>query len=296
MRRRSYNVSLAALMAIIPPSASSAQSPSSEEVIVVTGELREEAKRKAQAYVKELGVATGDRPTARWFDPICPRPIGLDAKHAAIVEERIGRTIREAGAPLAKAGCSPNFAVVFTDGPERVVRRIDSAGSELPPSAAREMKTGNAPIRWWYNTGFRTRDGLPAGDFPSPSAFVEAPSYTPLPSGRSGNLPLYGSSLISTQAIRAINSATVVIDVQRAEGVPLNSVIDYAALVGLSEIAFRASPPDSILTLFQSGGDRELTRRDRAFLATLYRIAMDRSAGQQRRAIVQSMVTPKPSD
>ena len=296
MRRRMSATSIAVLISIIPPSASSAQSPRSDEVIVVTGELQEQAKRKAQAYIKELGVVTGERPTARWFDPICPRAIGLSAQHAAIVEEQMRQIIREVGAPLAKAGCSPNFAVAFTDGPEQVVRHIASAGSELSPPAARELKKGKAPVRWWYNTEFRNRDGMSAGDTVSPSAFVQAPNYTPLPSGRSGNLSLYGSSLVSTQVVRAISSATVVVDVQRAEGVPLKSVIDYAALVGLSEIAFSASPADSILTLFQSGRNRGLTRRDRAFLTSLYRIAMDRKAEQQRRAIVQAMANPKASN
>ena len=78
----------------------------------------------------------------------------------------------------------------------------------------------------------------------------------------------------------------MVIDVKRAEGVPLKSVIDYATLVGLAEIKLGASPGNSILSLFRSDGHNRLTRRDRAFLTGLYRIAMDRRAEQQRRALV----------
>lgn len=296
MRQHISLVSLAALVSVLPPSASGATQQRTDETIIVTGELQEQAKQKAQSYITELGVAVGERPTARWFDPICPRAIGLSKQHAAIVEKQIRRIVREVGAPLAKAGCSANFAVAFTDGPEQVVRHIASAGTELPPAVARELKTGEAPVRWWYNTEFRSRDGVSAGDVPMPGAFVEASNYMPLPSGQSGNLSLYSSSLVSTQVVRAIHSATVIVDVQRAEGVPLKSVVDYAAMVGLAEIVLGASPGDSILSLFQSDGDRGLTRRDRAFLASLYRIAMDRRAAQQRRAIVQAMVKPKESN
>lgn len=292
MKWRVRLVSLAALMSIVSPPASHAQSSGSNDTIIVTGERPEQAKRKALAYVNELGVATGERPAARWFDPICPRAIGLSKEHEALVEDQIRRISREVGAPLAKAGCSANFAIAFTDGSDRVVRRIASGG-ELSSDSARALKQSKAPIRWWYGTEFRSRDGSPPSDVPLPSAFVDAPNFTTLPSGRSGNLFQYNSSIVSTQVVRAIRSATVVIDVQRANGLPLRSVVDYAALVGLSEIVLGASPTDSILSLFRSGGNREITRPDRAFLASLYRIAMDRKAEQQRRAIVQAMAKPK---
>ena len=151
-------------------------------------------------------------------------------------------------------------------------------------------------MRWWYNTELRSKDGKPASDAAVPWATLNSPSYSPLPTGSSGSLPQYNSSMVSTQSVRAIHSATVIIDVNRAEGVPLKSVVDYAALVGLSEIALGASPTDSVLSLFQSGGNRELTIRDRGFLKGLYQIAMDRSSDRQRRAIVNAMVAPKASN
>jgi hypothetical protein len=120
MRRRFCSVSLAALLFVLPAPGSTAPQASNDETIVVTGELPGDPKEQARAYVKELGVAAGEQPTARWFDPICPHAIGLGKEHAKIVEEQIRRIIREAGAPLAKARCAPNFAVAFTDGPERV--------------------------------------------------------------------------------------------------------------------------------------------------------------------------------
>ena len=246
--------------------------------------------------MRELRVATGEQPTARWFDPICPRSIGLGNEHAALVEAQIRQIVRDVGAPLAKPGCDANFAIVFTDGAERVVRRIAGSRGGLPIADARELKEGNAPMRWWYNTELRSKDGKPASDAGVPWAEVGSPSYQPLPTGSSGALPQYNSSMVSTQAIRAIHSATVVVDVNRAEGASLKSVVDYAALVGLSEIALGAAPSGSVLSLFQSGGNRELSIRDRAFLKGLYQIAMDRSSDRQRRAIVEKMVSAKESN
>lgn len=286
-------VSLAAVASALGSLPIRAQAPAADDVIVVTGEVEEQAREKAKSYLSELGVAIGEQSTARWFDPICPRAIGVSKQHAAIVEEQIRQIVREAGAPLAKIGCDANFVIAFTDGPERVVKRIASSRGGLPHGNARALKEGSAPIRWWYHTELRSKDGVPASDSPLPFAQLNSPSYAPLPSGSSGSLTQYNSSMVSTQSVRAIHAVTVLVDVKRAEGMPLKSVIDYTALVGLAEIMLGASPSDSVLSLFQSGGNRELTFRDRAFLAGLYEIAMDRGSLRQRRAIVQAMVAAK---
>lgn len=296
MRLIVYLTSLAATLSVFAPYPLRAQSPASDDVIIVTGEPEEQARLKAKSYIGELGVATGEQPTARWFDPVCPRAIGLSQQHSAIVEAQVRRIVRDVGAPLAEEGCKANFVIAFTDGAERVVQRISGSRGGLPLADARELKEGGAPIRWWYNTELRGKDGMPASDAAVPWAQLGSPSYTPLPSGQSGSLLQYNSSVVSTQSVRAIHSATVVVDVERAEGAALKSVIDYAALVGLAEIVLGASPSDSVLSLFQSGNNRELTFRDRAFLAGLYQIAMDRGSARQRRAIVQAMVNPKQSN
>lgn len=291
MKQRIQLAPLAAAILAFVPSALSSHVQSSDETIVVTGELEKQARQKAQSYVRELKVASGEQPTARWFDLICPRTIGLSKEHASIVEKQVRQVIREIGAPLAEQGCKANFAIVFTDGPERVVQRIAGSRGGLPLADARELREGTAPVRWWYNTELRSKDGMTASDASVPWAAVGSPSYQPLPTGSSGSLPQYNSSIVSTQSVRAIHSATVIIDVNRADGASLKSVVDYAALVGLSEIALGASPQGSILSLFQADGDRELTARDRAFLKGLYQIAMDRSSDRQRRSIIKEMVS-----
>ena len=102
----------------------------------------------------------------------------------------------------------------------------------------------------------------------------------------------YRSSLISTQAVRAIRTATVLVDLQRAEGMSLDAVASYAAFVGLAEIRpTQPAPQPSILSLF--GAERErrsLSIWDQAFLRTLYQLPLARIARQHRGALRQSLI------
>ena len=252
---------------------------------------------KPKSYLKELGIGAGEQQTARWIDPICPHAIGLNRKNAAIVEGQLRQVIGEVGAPLAKRGCAANFNIVFTNSAEAVVsyvtRHDTSVSRELPPSSVRDLTNGVAPIRWWYNTEKRSRDGAPATSLPfMPGVQVESNSgVASLPSGRSGSLSLYSPSIVSSQMVRDIQFVTVVVDVRRADGVPLSSVVDYAALVGLAEVKLSAAPARSVLSLFEQNGEHQLTSRDRAFLTGLYRIAMDRRARQQRQALIGAIAS-----
>src|SRR3546814_1472897 len=83
--------------------------------IIVTGtpEAKREEKKRAAEFVRRTGVATLN-PVARWIAPVCPRTIGVDAKIAGIVDERIRDVAEAAGGPIASQTCSPKFAGIFT--------------------------------------------------------------------------------------------------------------------------------------------------------------------------------------
>ena len=91
--------------------------------------------------------------------------------------------------------------------------------------------------------------------------------------------------------VRALRSAVVIVDVNRAAGAALKSVTDYATLVSLAEIEFDGeAPPQSILALFtknESAG--QMTDSDRTFLTELYRLPLDRLAKQQRQRLVGAL-------
>ena len=272
--------------------------PRREEEIVVVGETMKEAQRQAQIYVSEVGIAVGERPTARWVDAICPNAIGLAPDKEGLVRQQVRDLVRQVGAPLAKEGCAPNLLIVFTDGPEAVVERMNKKGSSLfrnvPAAVAQQIRTGPAPIRWFYQTDVRTPEGLGSSDVVNPSLLMAVSGQPEGPSinyGDEGMLNVKSSSHISSQAMRTIKHATVIVDVLRAKGNSLRAITDYAALVGLAEIKFGASPQRSILSMFDPQAPvTELSKRDLAMLTGLYQIHLDRRAEQQRRTLVNRIL------
>lgn len=269
----------------------------SADTIIVTGQPGQGARKQARSYIGELGVAGSQRPVARWLDPVCPRAVGVSKEHAAIIVSQIRRTAEVAGAPVAGLSCSPNFLVVFAEQADAYVRemaqRRPGLGGQPGSTPVRQLKQAGAPVRWWYNTEVRTNSGRREETDVTPGARFSTMS------GAESGLPgkstttvtsRYSASLISTQTVRAIYAATVIIDVREAEGVRLKSVVDYATLVGLSEIDPGSSPSDSILSLFEPNSEHQaLSRRDTAFLSGLYRIAMDRDGRLQRGLLVREM-------
>lgn len=266
-----------------------------EDAIIVKGEADGQARRQSEIYLQALGIPDGDQQASRWFDPICPRAIGVLDPVRTIVEGQVRETIRSIGAPLAAPHCTPNLIVAFTDDAPKLMERLHSddpaIGSELSPPAVKALTSGSQAIRWWYMTEVRSRDGASASSAELPWVKVETDGGVgTLPStGRS--LPVYGSSLIATQSIRSIKAAVVVVDVTRATGFKLKPVVDYVSLVALAETKPGAAPARSVLSLFlqPNSGIAGLTSRDLSFLHTLYSISMDRPSSQQRRTLVRAM-------
>lgn len=285
------------LMTVLPSAAQGAQAEP-EPDIVVSAQREAEARKEAQAYIRELGVLSNDRPVARWVDRICPRARGLSKEHAAIVERQIRLTAREAGAPVAGENCTANFVVIFTEDAGSLMRivaqREPSRLARRGAARDRDLENSQAPITWWYNTGVKASSGLAEGTDAPPSAKFSdySGAETPMPGNSSTTVTNhYNASLVSTQLARAIYSATIIVDVNRAQGNRLKSIVDYATLVGLAEIDFGSKPGGSILSLFEPAeAHRELSPRDRAFLSGLYRIPLDRKLGLQRNRLANEIV------
>lgn len=289
-------------MCAIPASAHGqvAERGAVDEILVVgSKQTPEEARRAAADFVRATGVATGQQPAARWTHPICPRVFGIPAAHAARVEARIRAVATEIGAPLAAAPCRPNLAISFAADAGGLVRRVAARAPdrfrEVAADDRERLLRGTAPVRWWYSSEDRTKDGIAGVPMPLPSVSTGEGGASPIPgTAGSGSYLHYRSSIVSTQMIRAIRSATVVVDVNRAAGVPLNSVADFAAMVSLAEMRLNApAVPGSILGLFAHKSPAELSERDEAFLRGLYRLPLDRLARQHRGKLVRSMLATK---
>lgn len=263
----------------------------SEPPITVTGRRPEEVRREAEAFVRSLGVA--QEPVARWIDPVCPEVLGVAKQISKRVEDRVREIAARAGVPVSKAKCQSNLVIAFVKNGDAVVEQIQARSphqfKDVDAQHRTYLQNANKPVRWWHAIQSRTRDGMrDTGNEAPPFAKLDAPGGVPM----AGDVVFqYRSSIASTQMVRALRVATVIIDVEKAEGKTLDSVADFAAMVGLAEI--RPSdppPPNSVLSLFAAEGPTELTSLDENFLSTLYKLPLDRTAFAHRGLLVRGLV------
>lgn len=281
--------------------------------IVVSGKAlsKEEAEAKAQAFVQATGVVTTVKPAARWMDRICPKVMGLaDASLTSRVEERIRSVATESGARLAKPGCGKgNLVVIFTGNADDLARRMNEQNPRLMAEAAPTWRgrlvDGRVPIRWWYQSAIRSADGMPPTTAPLPWMGMDmngGGGEGGAPAGVASSNDVGGdsgggynnsmrSSLVSTNAKRALSGATILVDANLAQGKELDAVSDFASLVGLAEIRFASDPPvDSVLSLFApTNPTYGLTAQDQALLKSLYRLPLDRHGRYHRSWLVKDI-------
>ncbi len=266
--------------------------------IVVTGKAQtpQEERKELRDYVRKTGVAKGETQAARWIDRVCPRVYGVPAAVAEQVVARVRAVAEDAGIKTAKPNCEANIAITFVDDGAGFARIIQKKSRRHISSVSlrdkEELFASDAPVRWWYGLGATDRDGV-GGASSAPALLGGGEGGVSVISGIAGNAPITSGnqpSIIGTNAIRTISTATVVIDVNRASGTPLDAVADYAAFVALAEIdPPKIAPQQSVLTLF-AGGSGGLTARDRDFLTALYKIALNREAYQQRARLTGKLV------
>ncbi|MGE0179309.1 MAG: hypothetical protein AB7O91_05765, partial [Sphingomonas sp.] len=134
----------------------SAQTPPPDETIIVTGTpyTREEARRRAAEFVDRMGIGAGDRPVARWSDPVCPNVQGIEERLAERVEARLRAAAAAAGIRAAAAGCETNIVVHFTADAGPVLRRLAQRApryfEDVPAPERDALYEGRAAVRWVY--------------------------------------------------------------------------------------------------------------------------------------------------
>lgn len=294
-------MSLFAAVALLAVAPAAGEDPDSIIVTGIPDAEREERKRAAE-FVRRAGVAEL-RPIARWIDPICPRAMEVDDAVAGIVEERVREVAAAAGARVAAPGCATNIAIVFSaDGgglARAMLKKSPQRFAELSPVTRERTVDGDDAIRWWYSTRLQSRDAVSATTAPMPwiGGYSEG-GGSPVRTTGAPMLSHNGSTLVGTQAVRALRAATVIIDVEKANGYPLDAVASFAAMVAMAEMDGGPPPPDdSILGLFESEpGLRELSKRDAALLRAIYSVPPDREAHQHRRQLVTAITKPADED
>jgi hypothetical protein len=272
-----------------------AQSPADPITVTGTRLTPAETRRRAVEFVQRTGVANGERPVARWADPVCPHVQGLDERYAGIVERRMREIAAAAGVPVAPDACDTNIVVTFTYDSAGTARSVANRApryvADMTPTIRAAFLDGDAPVRWAYATDTRGLQGDRATQGGIAYATIDGGEGGGSAFGTVPAVVNYSSSMISTLTARVLTSATVIIDMRLVEGRPLAAVADYAAFIALAEIrAGEAMPPGSILGMFGGAGRPEFTDWDRAFLAALYRIPLDRMGRRHRGLLVRELV------
>lgn len=285
---------------MLAASGTAAQIPAADTITITgTREAPAVVHQHAIDFVHATGVAAGEVAAARWIDPVCPRVVGItDAAAAAFVEEKVRSVAADAGIAAAPAPCAANIAIVFAADGGAVVRDMVVKAAfrfhSVRPATIKTLIDGTAPIRWWYTSDTRDKDGSPPSRDPPPAIGLTNFNMS-MPAGDDAAFVQHrNTSLVSTEVIRVLHAATVVIDVTRTDGLPLSAVASFAAMVALAEIRAGAAPPDSVLGLFGGGAIRRSPSAwDVAFLRALYRLPLDRTAQRQRGRLVAALVAAR---
>lgn len=300
------------LSLLAPPLAATQQNVGETIVVKGTRIEPEQARDRAEAFVKQTGVANGQQQVARWVVPVCIKVIGLTAAQEARVVGQMLGIAREAKIPVGKVDCEPNLTVTFTPDAGQVVRLINARKPhqfrELSRTEKEQLLDGSAPVRWWYATEMMDRDGVKANNI-SPG-WISAGDGSGVPGnavtstlsiGGEGDITStqqYNSgSHVRTPTVRSLYGATVIVDASKAGSAGIDAISAYAAMVAYAEMDASASPPDSILGLFNPLSiETSLTDWDMAFLKSLYRMPLDRRSRIQRGHLVEALLDERVPD
>lgn len=270
----------AALAALCCAIAASAETPAPLPEVTVEAQ-RVALEQRVENFVRRVTQNPGfsDESLIRWNVPICLFAIGLSAEDSRAVLARLSQIISAAGAPLAPGPCRPNFAIIVTSDPDRVLEAWYKRDSQLfgsaSPSDIRHFLDGShsRPIHVWRNIDRGRTAGTRFGHF--------------VPSNNRAE-----SSPFERNAVLGFYSIFAIIDSNRVEHANQAQLTDYVAMAGLSNVDLDADIGNapSILQLFAASGDRPdgLSLWDTAFLKALYQ--SDQTSRSQRHEIAERVI------
>ncbi|MGH9563407.1 MAG: hypothetical protein ACRD3S_18285, partial [Terracidiphilus sp.] len=179
-----------------------------------------------------------------------------------LMSARLTQISSSAGAPLARTPCQPNFILVATSEPDRVLEAWHARNSQLfgnaTPARIRQFleSSQSRPVRIWYNINPGRKAGMRNGHFVPSTTQAESSAFV-------GN------------AVSDFFSIFAIIDTHRTEHVTLDQLAAYVAMAGLTQVDLDANlgTAPSILRLFTPSADNQpsgLSSWDAAFLKALY--------------------------
>ncbi|WNO53824.1 hypothetical protein [Stakelama saccharophila] len=235
-------------------------------------------ERSLDVFVEQMTrLRRGDQ-LARWNTLVCPRILGLNDEHAAIIAGRVRQIARALDIPVDDdSDCQGNIIVVVT----RDANAFTKGLLERYPRLAQDPSHGVGhldslkerllkprPVRW-----------LGADRTRSPARSSAMASRLSVPARRDAILSL------------------AIVDRTDQKGANWQQLADYLSMVALAKPDMETRyNPASILSLYQphpgEGPPPGLSAIDYRYLQALYRTDAGRSADQQRSAIRAMMKRP----
>ncbi|MFC5346131.1 hypothetical protein ACETK8_04395 [Brevundimonas staleyi] len=293
-----------------PPPRQQDQAQTALPDVTITGRPTSEAVRD---FVGRIAAPVYRRGLAKWEMRVCPGVANLSRDAAQALVDRITAVAADLDIPTGDPGCDPNLVVVFTtDGPG-VAQALVAAqpdlfqpnvsGVDRGPAAMRDFQHGDAPVRWWSLSlpvdsdtgqravrvpGQRSMESIDStlarqlGCNPSDCALAYAPM-----------IRIRGASRLRTQIVDVLFKTVIVVDVNRMGQVDTAQLGDYLALVGLAQIDPGADTAgfDTVLNLFDDGGQTGLTEWDRSYLQALYAPRTDLTSPNAQATAVAGIMT-----
>jgi len=240
------------------------------ELDVVTVEAQKQRKlieEQISKFVSSITLPGRKESAGRWQPPICPLVAGLPRDRGEFILARLSQVARDSAAPLAPEACKPNFLIVATTEPERLLEKWWARSPGLfyrvrGIGGAKHFVHTDRPIRIWYNANAGCGDGA--------MTTVDVEGFT-YPSCSNGGL----RSKRYWAEVRDIQSVIMVVDLGRIKDLNIGQLADYIAMTGLAEIREDAEP-GSAPTILHLFGDTNTARPmglsswDQAFLKALY--------------------------
>ena len=275
--RRSGVATIAALWGILGASATPATR--ADSLTVDSEKSQVSVRQRADVFVRALTRNPGfsdSESLVRWNVPICLFAAGLPEEDLNTVSARLTQIISAAGALLAREPCQPNFSVIVTDDPDRVLEAWSARNKQLfgdaTPSQVRRFldSSGTRPIRVWRNIDRGRTAGTRLGHFVPSNNNAESSSFV-------------------RNSVLGFFSVFAIVDTNLASHASLDQQTDYIAMTGLSNVDLDAdigSAP-SILRLFVTSATPPtgLSSWDAAFLKALYQ--SDQTSRTQRHDIAE---------
>lgn len=281
--------------------AAQVQDPSEPVVLPTLDVYGRPLRDAARAFVDTVAIAPAGTRLARWHDPICVSVAGLASPYGQALVDHISGVARDLGVAAGEPGCEANILIIATsDGPGLTEHLLQHHGRRLRPpfdnatlgtAALEKFRLSEAPVRWWHvSLGMNATTGAVAarrrgGGVPG---FAEA-AIGSIPSETGALSP----SRLRSPVRFELNFVAVVLDLSVADGVNVNALGDYLAMVVLAQIDPEAdfSGQSTVLNLFSNAGVDGLTDWDRDYLAALYGSRTDRpSASSQEHEVSEQLL------